>query len=203
MAGQRPPTCHNVPITLNLERCTLHTDIVAMFCGPHENGGVTFRRIDAAIDAAKRLRAPLMIAGDANDGNDLEVFAARASDQYVTYIRSLYDPRANTLVDVELVINELMSPRYRTVQTIHLVTDWWHMPRAIVMLFWELRRRMPHRQFSIVTVNAECPAPPERELERERQGIVDYLAGTYGCRPVDEPYGKPTQERALALAAAN
>jgi len=182
----------------------MHNSVVAMFCGPHEDGRPTSRRINAAIQTAMGLKAPLMIAGDANDGKDLELFAGRAHRRSPALdVVKLYDERANTLADVQILIEELREHRHRGVTTIYLVTDWWHMPRSFVMLALELQNLMPERRFDIQIVNVRCPEPPHEELLGERQGIMHYLAGTYGSHELTrKPYGKPAQERALAAPVA-
>ncbi len=177
----------------------MHTSLVAMFCGPHDNnGGVSFRRIDAAIDAANSLRLPLVICGDGNGGVDCRLFHLRARSYGALNTVALYDAGASTLHDARLLVALLRkSPEFTHVECVHLATDWWHMSRARLFLEYLLLEQMPSRRVRVEALNVSCFAPPQRVLDREQRGIEDFQAGRYGREPTADHYGKPVPGRRI------
>lgn len=169
--------------------------VVAMFCGPHdEGGGVARRRIDKAIETALEHQIPLLIAGDGNNCKDVTVFMEMARSRGAHHVIGLYDSEANTRSDAVCVSNQLKNnPEFARVREIYLVTDFWHMPRAKTILEAICRQdRLEVQIISMPVTNG--PMPPEIVLAGERQGIEDFLAGRYGLRKAHDPYGKPCSE---------
>lgn len=171
-----------------------YRSVVVMFCGPHDDGEtIPKRRIDHAIDFARMSGSPLLIAGDANHGQDVSWFTRRALNAELPYVRAFYDRTGSTLTDARSIVQELLNnPPFMSVKDVHLVTDDWHMARAARILKGELRREMIHSRPAIRPVPVTTgPRPPEEILKGERQGLEDYLACRYGRRIAHPPYGKP------------
>ncbi|NQV89400.1 MAG: YdcF family protein, partial [Parcubacteria group bacterium] len=170
--------------------------VVAMFCGPHDEGDdAPTRRIDRAIELALHLGLPLMIAGDGNGGLDVAQFNDLAVASGVFYVIALYDSGASTLSDAMCVAQNIgRDPRLDCVSTIHLVTDDWHMDRSKAMLEGELsdaswkRQNPPEVTPSCVTTG---PQPARWVIDGERKGLKDYRSGRYGTGKAYAPWGKP------------
>lgn len=169
-----------------------YREVIVMFCGPHENGQISYRRIDAAIDAALRLNLPLVLAGDGNFGHDIKMFAERAHNMGVHPIESLYDQQATTLSDARLLCQFLRdNEAFQRVEKIHLVTDYWHMPRASLMLATLLLLHRTSHAFCISFISVQTPRPSELVLHYERKGIHDFVNGRYGKNKPLIQFGKP------------
>jgi hypothetical protein len=179
----------------------MYQSVTVMFCGPHDcDGLVSFRRIDHAIHVALVERTQLLIVGDANHGNDLELFCARAKARNLCSAEALYDSRANTLADAQSVAR-WVSGLTAAIGTIEfmVVTDNWHMDRVVAMLVGESTRLAPERTFSVISRPVTSgPRPDAQVLSGEEQGIADYYAGTYGCRTDFPIVGKPAVRRLRA-----
>jgi len=166
--------------------------VVAMFCGPHdENNDVPRRRIDKAVQVSLLHQIPLLVAGDANHCKDIDVFMAIAKSQGVRHVVGLYDPAASTFSDAFCVARELKNQsEFQNVSRIYLVTDFWHMLRASLILEKVcLEHTLQIEIIHIPVTNG--PLPPQIVLDGEQQGIQDFLAGRYGSRKAYDPYGKP------------
>lgn len=168
--------------------------IVVVFCGPHNNdGSISNVRINRAIEEAHQLGRGtlLLIAGDGNCGSDVRYFVQRAELEGIKNVVGLYDSGRCTLSDARVTVREIKD-RVGASEPIcvHLVTDWWHMSRAAIMLLSEAQNTGINPPL-IKCVNVEGPMPPEHVLRGEIQGISDYLAGTYGQRQAYEDWGKP------------
>jgi hypothetical protein len=161
---------------------------VAMFCGPHDEGNqVPTRRIDQAINLALSTGSPLFIAGDRFNGDEITRFKLRARNQGVTTIVEAFDPRHCTLSDAQATAREILARGYHQLTSIHLVTDWWHMPRAAAMLRGELQSTLGRVLEVIESTVHNGPCPVDLVLSNEKQGLDDYRAGTYGQRFVIDP----------------
>lgn len=174
----------------------MYTSLVAMFCGPHDNdGGISYRRIDAAIERARKTRAkqlPIVICGDGNGGQDCLQFIDRAQQGDIQHAFFRYHAGASTITDAQsLALVLSRDPTFAHVREVHLVTDWWHMPRATLFLQDTLRACIARRSLRVIEHPVMCQVPPTHVLAREEQGIQDFLAGTYGTNPPAESYGKP------------
>ncbi len=164
------------------------TAAVVMLCGPHDEGDQTpVRRIDHAIQLALTLDVPLFVAGDAFSGEEICRFQTRAWHAGVETVIPAFDPRHCTLADVQAVAAKIVEHRLDRLSHLHLVTDWWHMDRALTMLDRELtsilNRTIAVQPSSVFT----GPTPSSLVHENERQGLQDYLAGRYGQRRVIGP----------------
>ena len=178
-----------------------YRSVVAMFCGPHDDGdSAPTRRIDRAIELSLELCSPLLIAGDGNFAEDLQFFSARAEEAGVLYVRWFYERLASTRTDAQSIVNEIINnPPFIRVANIHLVTDDWHMARAAAMLEGEQRHLIARDHHASLPTVHRVPVitglrPPDVVLAGERQGLADYLAGRYGERKAHPPFGKPCEE---------
>ncbi len=159
-----------------------------MFCGPHDEGDQTpTRRINHAIQIALTLDALLFIAGDACGGEEVRAFQIRAWSAGVHTAVAAYDARSCTLADAQAVGQSMRMRAHTEVARIHLVTDWWHMERAMSMLQGELECILDRRIQVIPESVFTGPTPSRAVHDNERQGIVDYRAGIYGSRRVIDP----------------
>lgn len=164
------------------------TAAVVMFCGPHDEGDRTpTRRIDHAISLAMHQGLPLFVAGDAFHGEEVRYFQQRASNAGVATAIRAFDPRHCTLADAQAIGRIVLERHFDRLERLHLVTDWWHMERALIMLDLELKRILG-RQIQVVPESIFTgPAPGPLVHQNERQGLDDYLAGRYGSRQVIDP----------------
>lgn len=174
--------------------------VVAVLCGPHDNdGSVCFRRVDRGIAVAIEQNIPLIVAGDANGRADVRLFCDRAHEAGVRTIYEAYDRRASTLFDVRSITRLLQfEPDLQDVKRVHLVTDYWHMARATVMLADQLRKRLGG-SYAIACENVmDGPEPPPDVFAREHRGLMAYIDGTYDTTSLPHvPYGKPQPFRAV------
>lgn len=169
----------------------MHESIIAMLCGPHEDGRPSQRRIYRAIDYALIKDLPLLIVGDGNHGKDVDSFAQHARGRRVNPVFTCYDAGANTLTDVRLIVETLNGDHFANVETVHLVTDVWHMARASLFLATTLARALPHRDIAIYPVTVHTPDPPREILFAEARGIRHFLEGNYGVNGNALQFGKP------------
>lgn len=161
---------------------------VVMFCGPHDEGDQTpTRRIDTAIQVALRRGLPLFVAGDAFGERELERFEARAYYHGVQSVFRAYDARRCTLSDAQAVAGAIVKHDLTDLRELFLATDWWHMDRARAMLDGETTGILGRRLDVIPVAVTTGPRPSTLTFENERQGLEDYLAGTYGQRKVVDP----------------
>ncbi len=171
--------------------------VVAMFCGPHDEGtDAPTRRIDRAIELALQLGLPLMIAGDGNGGKDVAQFNDLAVARGVCYVIALYDKDASTLSDAMCVAQELeRNLRLKDVATVYLVTDDWHMDRSVAMMEGELSEQLVQGAPVVIPNGVTIgPNPPAWALAGERKGLADYRSRRYGTRKAYAPWGKPAHE---------
>ena len=178
--------------------------IVVHLCGPHKSGhgqewdaaNILPHRIDAAIAEARRLRAPLIIAGDGWRGSDVRFFEQYARGKVVVAIGAL-DIRGGTLHDVQATLRVLEDGLWSGIDEVRFVTDPEHI-RPLVFARGEAEKLFPRRHMEFIHVHAHGgPAWSELELKGERLGIEHYRAGTYG-RPLQglEALGKlPLESR--------
>ena len=161
---------------------------VAMFCGPHDEGDQPpTRRIDGAISLALQMGAPLFIAGDAFEGAEVRRFCARAWAAGVITTIQAYDSRHCTLADAQAVGREILLHRFDHLTRLYLVTDWWHMERAMAMLDGELQRIIGRVIHVIPESVMLGPVPDQLVHQNERQGLEDYRSGIYGTRRILDP----------------
>lgn len=169
-------------------RHPFYKSVVVMFCGPHdESEGIPTRRIDHAITIARSLEVPLFIAGDAFGGAEVQRFQARAWSMGVQTAIRAFDPRHCTLSDAQAVCRLLSEREFGRLTRVHLVTDWWHMERASVMLEGELESIVCRRILVVPESVMTGPVPNAVVHRNEQQGLEDYRAGVYGQRFVVDP----------------
>lgn len=142
-------------------------EIVVMFCGPHYGGQVDCGRIDRAVSLALARQCPLLICGDARDGWECVAFGCRAVNAGVPVVWVRHNGKANTLGDA-ISAAGVVSMHKPHVDRIHLVTDWYHIPRAFVQL-WKKKNRRSIRAWII-------PAPVWGRWD-ERGRLPDELKG--------------------------
>ena len=180
--------------------------IVVLLCGPHKNGhngawsaeNILFHRPDAALAEAKRLRVPLIIAGDGWNGEDVNFFWRYAYNQKVLAVIRAFDRRGGTLHDIQAALTVLTDPLWADINEVRFVSDPEHA-RVLPFARGEAKKMLPeHRRMSFVHVAAfGGPAWSELEIEGELRGIEHYQAGVYGPpHPGLEAYGKlPLEHR--------
>ncbi|MBI5794567.1 YdcF family protein [Candidatus Uhrbacteria bacterium] len=164
------------------------TAAVVMFCGPHDEGSQTpTRRIDHAINLAIQSGLPLFIAGDAFSGDEVRRFQVRAWNAGVHTALQAFDSRHCTLADAQAVGRVVLERHFDRLERLHLVTDWWHMERAVAMLAGELADILGRKILVMPESVFDGPQPSQLVHNNERQGLEDYLAGRYGDREVVDP----------------
>lgn len=111
-------------------------------------------RINVAIAKAMQLKVPLLVCGDANGGKDLAHMVGLAQSKGINTIpceNGKNKEDKNTRGDCLAAIRELQ--RRPDVTRVHLVTCWYHMPRAIANMRHELALVLPDRKIVIES----CP----------------------------------------------
>lgn len=192
------------------------THAVVMICGPHHpkfspdgsvlchsfhQGTRCFSRIDHATMRARRDGAPLIVAGDANGGLDVQRYTDHARAYGVQAFSCVWDgvdpPASNTLLDVRMAIETLLQSSF-LFQRFILVTDGWHIPRAMLLAMAESKRLCAQNGRALLDVSFDaCAAswqPPEELLMREKAGAMAIAAGTYGQGQDLYTFGKPVLE---------
>lgn len=160
-------------------------NFVVMLCGPHKEDQVRspqFHRVNAAIRLAKRYGRDLLVCGDATGGSDVELYVRHAHDHGYRDAVPLYDGGKCTLADVRSALTFVRdNTGDHSSGTVYVVTDEWHMDRALVMFRGEADKVLVHDQEydfePIAVVGGKRPLKWQRM--RERQGIEDYIAGRY------------------------
>lgn len=177
---------------------------VIMLTPPHQEE-IWYGRCDQAIEVAKRTGGILILAGDSNNGSDLDKFEARAlkaglpksrikrafngHDQLWKNTRG--DARASAKVIAEL----------EDVDQVIVVTCWYHLPRAMIAMRQTLAARLPERYIRLRTsavwqniwFGLTMLVFRDRKTGRwigELRGAFDYLTGNPQQAP-SEPVGKP------------
>ncbi len=180
------------------------TTLVVCFNGPRRSdGAIQFHRVDAAIVIAQQ-GYPLLLVGDANKGEDLAAFVARAQAAGVSMILSAYHPGGKTLSDARAIIWALEHglgdhETFGRIRDVLMVTDDWHRPRAHTMLVGELEVILgPDHPFVVhchdVIDQGERPTP--QMLLGEGRGREMYLQRKYG-ETIEAPAGKPSGHGSL------
>ncbi len=168
---------------------------VAMLNGPHDaDGNRRHNRIDTAVSRALELRLPLLVVGDSNHGSDVRYYCEYARKQGVLEVVGLHRNLANTLIDAYAIADHVspFAASETSGPTIHLVTDYWHLPRSLVFLHAVLKERIG--TFRIVAVPALGFDPPAEIVLGEVKGINDFLSGDYGLHNAPHPpFGKPAE----------
>lgn len=167
--------------------------LVLHFCGPHRDRtwSPLYHRLDAALTVAREARSPLLIAGDAFEGRAVAHYAEIARARGVTVFET-FDSGARTLTDARAALRVIRDrPELADVDHVLVVTDDWHVDRAMVMLAGERRHVLPERMLRLHNRSTDAgPRPPPQVKLGERRGIEDYLAGR-PYNPFGEPFGKP------------
>jgi hypothetical protein len=190
----------------------IHYSVAVALCGPHlhdDRDSLQYHRVKEAVESMYTTLFSshmLLICGDARQGQDvcrLGEYACRIIGQYDAIgevsvprrVVPLYDEGGSTLSDARVAlrwINAITEPGTRT--RLRLFTDWWHMERAMAMCRLEAEHLLTRGRSIVVTphplVDAEGRAVTEEQLCRERQGLRDYLAGTYASNSC-LGWGKP------------
>jgi len=107
-------------------------------------------RISRGVAEALRLEAPLLVCGDANGGEDLRHMVALAQAEGIETVpceNGKEKEHKNTRGDCLAAIREI--EQRPDVLRVHLVTCWYHMPRAMARLRHELALALPDRQIVI------------------------------------------------------
>lgn len=153
---------------------------VVMFTPPHYKvRGVPrlwMGRIDRAIALARRHDCLLIVAGDANGGEDIAAFADRARKAGVREVVCAFngtDPSLkNTRGDARATATVLADNL--SIDRVTIVTCWYHVPRAWIAL----RQELGSRRVSINTSPVWTKfAHGLKVLPHELRGCWDYLRG--------------------------
>ncbi len=181
------------------------TTLVLVLNGPRrrDDGRIQHHRVRAGANLALQRGHPVLIAGDANNGRDLAEHEACARSLGVSSVFRAYDPGGRTISDVRAAISFLLHglpethELFRRISGICLVTDQWHVPRALAMLRGELHARLgSDHPYTLDAFGVSGGEPPTEEmLYGEERGLQDYLAGKYGpspCAPVGKPVPPPS-----------
>ena len=168
--------------------------LTLVFCGPHADRNIwspLYHRIDHAIAVARDADTPLLIAGDAHQGKSVMHFADRA-ESHVRSVLGAFHPGARTLTDAQAALSNIRDVReFDRVREVLVVTDAWHVRRALAYLRGECPKIIDNRSMTFLDAStSRGPRPPSEVLEGEQRGILDYDAGN-PYRPFGEPYGKP------------
>ncbi|MDG1949970.1 MAG: hypothetical protein P8J32_04085 [bacterium] len=171
----------------------MHADVVAMFCGPRDEGdGSTpsMRRITGAIDMALRLGTPLIIAGDSFGGYDVRFYAQAAEARGVEQVFGMFDPRItrpDTLSDARLIVRSVVA--MGSIRLVHVVTDDYHVARASAMFCGEYVR-VTRDSIGVNLAPVSGFHITDVMRENEARGLAQYLKDpeSYGTsRPTFDP----------------
>jgi len=182
----------NDSFVLGSEEESNHKRAVVVFYGPHYGGVREWGRIDKAIKIAKKHNCPLIICGDGCLGEGVTIFYDYAIGCGVEEVYAHFDSRQNTRGDAFGAVHVIVS-RFPTLGRLHLVTDWYHLPRSFIALSIELNK---HKLEDRVQITANpvwqrfCEGT--QRLRGEIRGCLDYLRNcsqrTYG---LPDLLGKP------------
>lgn len=158
-------------------------EIVVMFTPPHYKvhgvPKIWMGRIDRAIDVAVSKHCPLIVAGDANGGQDIDQFIIRAKRFGVGAVLRAFNghDRAlkNTRGDARAIVRVMAEvPALANIDRITIVTCWYHAPRCLIALEQELGDRRISVRVSPVWTKFWHGL---RVLPNELRGCWDYLRG--------------------------
>jgi hypothetical protein len=174
--------------------------IVVVFTPPHYKNSDGFPvlwlgRINRAIRITNQQQCPVIIAGDANGGKDLERFFLHAKRNGVRAVVQAFngnDPAfKNTRGDAKAIARVIGEvPALGRAREIVIVSCWYHIPRCWIALRQELGDH--HARISCSPVWSKI-WHGIKALPNEIRGCVDYLRR----RPQvsrGEPIGKPDFE---------
>ncbi len=170
-------------------------NFVVMLCGPHEHDhevSPQFHRIELALHVARRDQSELLICGDARNGLDVALFVEHVGR--AGYVATpVFNEVGSTITDVRAALAYIgcHTPRISS-GTVRVVTDDWHMERALTMVRGEASQYLDDGQgYVFRPITAVGGVPPARwQLEREAQGIQDYRSGRYAPNK-SLSWGKP------------
>lgn len=152
--------------------------VVVLFCGPRtKSGHPSTLRITRAIEVARSERARLLIVGDAHDGADVDLFVSMAKEHGVERVSPVRvaSELANTEANANQVALALKDATYRSVNTVYLVTDHWHMQRANLHLKDALTRARGTHAPDIIAINVTSASDlDDSVLVRERRLIEKF-----------------------------
>lgn len=180
--------------------------LVLALNGPRrrDTGEIQLHRTKAAAHLAQTGNHPLLIVGDANDGHDLRCHAEVARAVH-GIVHTAHHPDGRTISDIWAAIAFLKRLQegdefYGRIGEIRLVTDRWHLERALAMLEGEFQRSYgPDHGFLFTPHPVDGGELPTHEMvQGEEMGRLAYLAGTYGPSPFP-PVGKPIVHAHLHL----
>lgn len=150
--------------------------VVVMFCGPRTKSGFpSALRILKAIEVAQSSRCKLFIVGaDTNKANnesfaDIDMFKSMAIEHGVdTAAVHVPATEANTRTNAEAIAHAIAKPKYANLIDLCLVTDHWHMPRALLHMKDALAR-VSFPSINLIPINVTSAQKPEEAvLEREK-----------------------------------
>ncbi len=173
--------------------------IVVMFTPPHYKvhgvPQIWYGRVDKAVDVAVAKHCPMIVAGDANGGKDLDRFFIRARRLGVGAVLRAFNGDdvmlKNTRGDARAIARVMAEvPALALVERVVIVTCWYHVPRAWIALRQELGNSKVKITCAPVWTKLWHGV---KALPNEVCGCIDYLRR----RPQSsrgEPIGKPDFE---------
>lgn len=176
------------------------TELTLMLCGPHRIPGTWTpmeHRVRGAIRVARETESVLVVSGDEWNGRDVEYFVAMARAAGVRSVGVENTGRctkSDVIAALKLIKDSVRSAARVGVVVdlrVRVVTDWWHVDRAMAYLKGEANRLMPNRIPAFVASPvADGPTPPAEVVANEARGIEDYFRDPRSHTPRGEPYGK-------------
>jgi hypothetical protein len=137
------------------------------------------------------------VCGDSNEGKDVVALVGHAQAMGV-FAEGVHKPHSNTSMDAESAVRYAAG---KGATVLYLVTDWWHLPRALVHA-----RRVSREVFAGRVRIRPRPAfgwiPPLKEgFYGELRGIVHALLGRPHNPLPGPPLGKPDAAKAHHAAS--
>ncbi len=158
-------------------------DLYVVYTGPQNPDRTAYTgRLDRAIRAIRRSKSDyrLILVGDANGGDDLRALRVHAIKNGIPENRLALlsnEGQTNTLGDSRVVAREI-HPILANDQPIrvHVVTCWYHVRRARIILQGELAKLGAHTGVNGIASYGRIPLGL-LSFKSERKGVADYLAG--------------------------
>ncbi len=172
----------------------MNTTAVVIFCGPHYGGKRHFGRVNRAVKVCEQWTDTLVIAGDANGDQDVEAFASFAVEsgvENVYMVRNGHNTRGDAQGTARLLASGL-----KHIQTVLLVTDWYHLPRSLIALRKEIASTCDRHVKVICIPVWEHFFNVIHRLPFELIGCWDYLRGA-PQQSRGRPWQKPDEEMAV------
>lgn len=135
----------------------IFTEILVVPAPPHYSGTIWMGRIKKATLVACSKNIPILIVGDANGGQDNIFFAefakAVGAPHVYTERNGTEKKDKNTRGDMCATVRALkQNPDFKNIETVHIVTCWYHAPRAILEFKRAYKQELTNRKMKIRAV---------------------------------------------------